>query len=245
MTKPRIDSDTHLSLWVTKFDSVRCSPRTNSLIGEGIFAKVYRGELLEKKDEDKVVWANQPVTVSISKFQMEMTEFSQELMKELRILAGLDFPALSLPIAYGLSPDNEYWIVNNLFHTNLQKVFENAGSGETLTNWDETRKSIVIFGIAVGMVYLHRHRIVHYDLNPTNILLDDHFQPYICGFRLSKDIPPDDFVEFGDPKLEVPFTFPLNAFLTAITLSRRTFTRGHSFIINLSLENHLSLSVVD
>jgi hypothetical protein len=104
------------------------------VIGEGSSARVFRGELLEKKDEDKVVWANQPVAVSISFKQREIAEFSQELMEELRILAGLDFPALSLPIAYGLSPDNEYWIVSNLFHTDVQKVFENAGSGETLTN---------------------------------------------------------------------------------------------------------------
>ncbi|KAM3336163.1 hypothetical protein ACQJBY_030251 [Aegilops geniculata] len=44
----------------------------------------------------------------------------------------------------------------------------------------------IITGIFQGLNYLHQKRIVHLDLKPRNILLDDNFVPKIAGFTLSR-----------------------------------------------------------
>ncbi|GJN04910.1 hypothetical protein PR202_ga22492 [Eleusine coracana subsp. coracana] len=44
----------------------------------------------------------------------------------------------------------------------------------------------IIKGICEGLHYLHEKRIVHLDLKPANILLDDNMVPKIADFGLSK-----------------------------------------------------------
>ena len=52
--------------------------------------------------------------------------------------------------------------------------------------YDDTRKLIIIYGIASAMSYLHSHNIIHRDLKPANILMDDFLFPKIADFGLSK-----------------------------------------------------------
>jgi serine/threonine protein kinase len=63
--------------------------------------------------------------------------------------------------------------------------------GSPIPGWDGTRKHIVIYGVAVGMMILHSLRVIHRDLHPRHILLDDQLEPKVRGFDLSK------FVDIG------------------------------------------------
>ncbi|XP_056850142.1 cysteine-rich receptor-like protein kinase 45 isoform X2 [Raphanus sativus] len=47
----------------------------------------------------------------------------------------------------------------------------------------------IVMGIARGLHYLHEEsglHVVHLDIKPSNILLDEHFQPKIMGFELAR-----------------------------------------------------------
>jgi serine/threonine protein kinase len=44
----------------------------------------------------------------------------------------------------------------------------------------------IIKGICEGLQYLHDNHIVHLDLKPANILLDDYMTPKISDFGLSR-----------------------------------------------------------
>ena len=64
--------------------------------------------------------------------------------------------------------------------------FLNFGSVDAScrSNWKERYK--IIKGICEGLHYLHENSIVHLDLKPANILLDDNMVPKICDFGLSR-----------------------------------------------------------
>jgi serine/threonine protein kinase len=53
--------------------------------------------------------------------------------------------------------------------------------------WEKLQQ--IAFGIAKGIEYLHEgcnHPILHFDINPHNVLLDDTFTPKISDFGLAK-----------------------------------------------------------
>ena len=52
------------------------------------------------------------------------------------------------------------------------------------SNYDNTKRQIILVGIARGMMLLHNKHIIHRDLKPENILLDSDFHPRITDFDI-------------------------------------------------------------
>ena len=57
-----------------------------------------------------------------------------------------------------------------------------------------------VYQLLVGMKYIHSSNVIHRDLKPDNILVDEHGQPHILDFGLAKAIEADDW---DSSKLEV------------------------------------------
>jgi serine/threonine protein kinase len=51
---------------------------------------------------------------------------------------------------------------------------------------DDIQKQIVAFGICVGMMNLHHHRIIHRGLKPQDVLMNASLEPKAADFGLSK-----------------------------------------------------------
>jgi serine/threonine protein kinase len=49
-----------------------------------------------------------------------------------------------------------------------------------------TARVIVLAGIVIAMIYVHAQGIMHRDLKPGNVLLDDHGRPRLCDFGTGK-----------------------------------------------------------
>lgn len=62
----------------------------------------------------------------------------------------------------------------------------------------KTQKYIIILGIALGCGYLHSKNIMHCNLNPYNILLDEHYYPYVSDFGLPQ-ITGRKFIRYNSP----------------------------------------------
>ncbi|XP_073110319.1 LEAF RUST 10 DISEASE-RESISTANCEUS RECEPTOR-LIKE PROTEIN KINASE-like 2.3 isoform X3 [Elaeis guineensis] len=70
----------------------------------------------------------------------------------------------------------------------------------------------IAIGVAQGLEYLHRGcntRIVHFDIKPHNILLDQEFCPKISDFGLAKLCPPKiSILSMADPRGTIGFIAP-------------------------------------
>ena len=68
----------------------------------------------------------------------------------------------------------------------------NIGERKGILNWKQ--RCDIILGTAKGLAYLHEQyhvTIIHRDINPGNILLDNDFQPKIADFGLARLLPED------------------------------------------------------
>lgn len=54
--------------------------------------------------------------------------------------------------------------------------------GKCKEKYDNTKLQIILIGICFGMMYLHKNHILHGNLRPENIYIDDNFQPVISDF---------------------------------------------------------------
>ncbi|CAN6697683.1 unnamed protein product [Malus baccata var. baccata] len=73
----------------------------------------------------------------------------------------------------------------------LQNFLSSADSESAFLGWDKLHE--IASGIAKGIEYLHQgcdHRILHFDIKPHNILLDQNFTPKVSDFGLAKKLKP-------------------------------------------------------
>ncbi|CAL9006151.1 unnamed protein product, partial [Prunus brigantina] len=69
----------------------------------------------------------------------------------------------------------------------LQNLLSSADNKNSVLGWDKLQD--IALGIAKGIEYLHQgcdHRILHFDIKPHNILLDQNFTPKVSDFGLAK-----------------------------------------------------------
>jgi serine/threonine protein kinase len=151
----------------------------------------------------------------------------QAFMKEIEVVANVDYPSIAVPIAYGQADTGDYWVVTKLMCGSLDKVLDLEQRSCAPVKWDATHRSIVAFGIVAGMRYLHSHGLVHRDLKPANVLLDAKLRPFIADFGLSTVIPMDAILKFsqktaGTPLYSAPevingesYSFPIDVYAWA------------------------------
>jgi hypothetical protein len=121
---------------------------------------------------------------------------AQRFTREVEILATAGHPTL-----LGLSGCTPF-IADPTHPPAILTPFMSNGSLDNMLNlernhksppeWTPTRKHIVLFGIATGMMIMHDRRLIHRDLKPANVLLDNQFEPKIADFGFSKFVQPGE-----------------------------------------------------
>lgn len=108
-------------------------------------------------------------------------------MSELKVLQSLRFPSIVKFIGFcDRNFNNEdyptiitEYLKNGSLFDFLKNVFEGT------KKLDNTKRMMILIGIALGIEYLHNHEIIHRDLKLKNILLDDELNPKICDFNIT------------------------------------------------------------
>lgn len=142
----------------------------STLLGKGACGSVYRGELLG-------------VTRAIKKPHDGVEVANSTFDKELDLLSKLNHKCLVRLIGYC---DNEHVLVfEYMAHGTLEDCLHKHRLGRCLT-WEERLK--IAAGAAKGLEYLHEYAttmIIHGDVKPANILLDEKLEAHISDFGLS------------------------------------------------------------
>jgi serine/threonine-protein kinase len=106
-------------------------------------------------------------------------DFVAGFLRERQILSDLQHPGIARLIDGGITPDGAPYLV-------MQYV-----KGERIDRWCQRVQAGVrdIAGLMVSLceavAYQQKHLVVHQDINPSNVLVDEHGQPIVIDFGIA------------------------------------------------------------
>lgn len=151
-------------------------------IGSGGFGKVYR---VKNKNTNKIYAAK----ISLESIN-ENKRLFQDISSEVKIISKLNHPSILKFINYSSynfkQKPKPVIIIEYASNGSLKQLIDHDLTNPGSCLLTDTIKLKIIYGIAHAMSYLHFHDILHRDLKPDNILLDDSLHPKVADFGLSK-----------------------------------------------------------
>ncbi|XP_068657745.1 probably inactive leucine-rich repeat receptor-like protein kinase At3g28040 [Aristolochia californica] len=152
-----------------------------SEIGRGVFGTVYKASLGEGR------------TVAIKKLTTSnIIQYQDDFDREVRILGKTKHPNVMTLQGYYWTPQLQLLISDFAPNGSLYSKLHERGPSTPPLPWP-TRFNIIM-GTAKGLAYLHQCRppIVHYSIKPSNILLDENFNPKVSDYGLAGLLPSVD-----------------------------------------------------
>lgn len=150
------------------------------IISERQYESVF---LVENKDT-KIKYA--AITKkSSSNWDNEQKAFFSEIETFMKV----KFPSIINLIGFNLSDFNNQpnptILTDFTPNVSLKDILDKERNSSAPHGWNNTAKYIILLGVCLGMKHLHSINIIHSDLQPCNILLNDNYYPQICDFALS------------------------------------------------------------
>nr|GEU32376.1 putative leucine-rich repeat receptor-like serine/threonine-protein kinase At2g24130 [Tanacetum cinerariifolium] len=148
------------------------------LLGSGGFGRVYKGSLPDG------------IQIAVKVLQLQTGNSTKSFNRECQVLKRIrhrnliriitacslpDFKALVLPFMANGSLDN--------------RLYPDSPLGSGSSDLNLIQRVMICSDIAEGMAYLHHHspiKVIHCDLKPSNILLNDDFTALVSDFGIAK-----------------------------------------------------------
>ncbi|KAL8246356.1 hypothetical protein R6Q59_007572 [Mikania micrantha] len=146
-------------------------------IGGGVFGTVYKASVGDEND----VLAIKNLVVS------NMISYPDDFDREVNVLGKLRHPNLVSLKGYYWTPKLQLLVTDYVPNGSLQTKLHARPPSSPPLSWRNRFK--ILLGTAKGLAYLHhsfRPPIIHYNIKPNNILLDDSLNPKISDFGLTR-----------------------------------------------------------
>ena len=143
-------------------------------LGEGSFGTVYRGNISSEFQVAVKILSNSEGNGE--EFVTEVGTMGKIHHINIIRLMGFCADGFRRALVYKYYPNSS-----------LQNFINSSDSRQNFLGWKRLHE--IALGIAKGIEYLHQgceQRILHFDIKPHNVLLDDDFTPKICDFGLAK-----------------------------------------------------------
>ncbi|KAF7830689.1 rust resistance kinase Lr10-like [Senna tora] len=155
-------------------DLKRITNHFKNKLGEGAHGSVFKGKLSNE------------ILVAV-KILNNSEQHGQEFINEVGTMGKIHH--INVVRLLGFCADGFYRaLVYDFFsYGSLQNFIAPLDNKEIFLDWEKLQQ--IAIGIARGIDYLHQgcdHRILHFDINPHNVLLDQNFIPKISDFGLAK-----------------------------------------------------------
>ncbi|XP_010108662.2 G-type lectin S-receptor-like serine/threonine-protein kinase LECRK3 [Morus notabilis] len=150
----------------------------NEQLGRGAFGTVFKGTL-----------PNGQKAIAVKRLEKVATEGEVEFQNEMRSIGKTHHRNLLRLLGYCHEGTNRLLVYDYMSNGSLADFLFKS---QVKPNWDQ--RVGIAFGIAKGILYLHEdceHQILHCDINPNNILIDENHSPKIADFGLAKLLMPD------------------------------------------------------
>ena len=156
--------------------------RLGQILGEGAFGRVYLAfdVELERQVAVKVPTAK----------RLRNTEHAKEYLTEARTVASLDHPNIVPVHDVGRTPEGAIYVVSKFIEgCTLGDLMKQARPGPEQT-------AQLLATVALALHHAHQRRLIHRDVKPGNILLEDpQATPYVADFGLA--IREEDYLKGG------------------------------------------------
>ncbi|KAF8026823.1 hypothetical protein BT93_F3339 [Corymbia citriodora subsp. variegata] len=169
----------HGSLVPRRYKYTDVKKMTNSLaenVGQGGYGEVYKGKLKDGR----------PVAV---KFLKESKGNGEEFINEVTSISRTAHVNIVALLGFCYEKNRRALIYEYMPNGSLDKYLPSHGTSSTTSPLEWKILYRVALGVARGLEYLHQGcstRILHFDIKPQNILLDQDFIPKISDFGLAK-----------------------------------------------------------
>ncbi|XP_078175330.1 LEAF RUST 10 DISEASE-RESISTANCE LOCUS RECEPTOR-LIKE PROTEIN KINASE-like 2.5 [Carex rostrata] len=150
-------------------------------LGKGGFGTVYRGRLQDGR------------LVAV-KILHKSSSDRDELLNEIQSIGRTSHVNVVSLVGFCIEGSKRALIYEYMPNGSLDNYIYSENPKAVL-GWEKLYE--IAIGIARGLEYLHRGcnaRIVHFDIKPQNILLDEDFNPKIADFGLAKLCPPKESI---------------------------------------------------
>ncbi|KAF5467765.1 hypothetical protein F2P56_011983 [Juglans regia] len=147
-------------------------------LGRGSFGTVFKGAL-----------SNGQRKIAVKRLEKVVTEGDVEFRNEMRSIGRTHHRNLVRLLGYCHDDSNRLLVYEYMSNGTLSDYLFKS---QIKPNWEERIK--ISLNIARGILYLHEEcetHIIHCDLNPNNILIDEHGCAKIADFGLAKLLMPD------------------------------------------------------
>ncbi|XP_055844636.1 serine/threonine-protein kinase fused [Episyrphus balteatus] len=144
----------------------------SSLIGEGSFGRVYRAA---RKVDDQIV------ALKIISKQGRSNRELKNLRRECDIQAKLKHPNV-IEMFESFETKHNLVVVTDFAQIDLHRYLAKNGA------ISEEKAQKLICHLVSALYYLHSNRILHRDLKPQNVLLNDDLQAKLCDFGLARNM---------------------------------------------------------
>ncbi|KAL4588452.1 hypothetical protein LXL04_001342 [Taraxacum kok-saghyz] len=156
------------------------------IIGRGTCGDVYMCEL-PKREVNAIAIKK----TELSKDNTERINWQMRRIKaEIQTIGQTRHRNLLPLLAHVSGPECHYLVYKYMKNGTLQDILTQVKEGSREFDWLARHR--VALGVAVGLEYLHishSPRIIHRDIKPRHVLLDDDMEARITGFGLARAIP--------------------------------------------------------
>jgi len=149
------------------------------LLGEGGMAKVYSAfdDRMERTVAIKVILPN----------KQSSAMFLKRFIAEARSLAQLTHANIVKVLDYGEDNGQPYLVMEYIKCGTLKEIMDSP------IHWKQA--AAILAPVARALEYVHHQRIVHRDVKPANILIDENDQPMLSDFGVVKLFEGNDLLE--------------------------------------------------